>query len=518
VTPDMVLESDIKGHGFAILDVGSANLVDALLQRPEFEDPEITQGIDVIYWNLSEETEQDSRIRDFMARHRGIKHVLMSLTTCANRLAFSAAAGLTIKMNRIDPSRFPLLDYSNRESVPPLLADASLDTNVAKPGSILHLAPRVAFDDDQVIPFPDTCQPVKEVEGKEEVMKLVEEAQARIADPAFLAGIQDGEQDIPDRETEVMTLGTGSALPSKYRNVSSTLLRVPGVGVFLFDCGENTIGQLYRMLGVDGTADLMRELRGIIISHMHADHHLGTVSIINSWRSINHPPGTNSERKLLVVAQEQYLEWMKEYSSVEDFGYSLLQPLSLGHPKTAMRIRLRNPLERYGEAKFAKMLASFGLADLTGVGVDHCFGSSALVLTFVSGLKVAYSGDCRPSQAFAEVGRGAHLLIHECTFSDNLRSDARAKKHSTISEALGVARNMGARRVMLTHFSQRYPKTAVMSDDARNITAGRDMAVLFGFDGMRVKLGEFRQAELFLPALEKLYEDDESMIEDKYDA
>ncbi len=118
-----------------------------------------------------------------------------------------------------------------------------------------------------------------------------------------------------------------------------------------------------------------------------------------------------------------------------------------------------------------------------------------------SGLKLAYSGDCRPSGAFAALGRGAHLLVHECTFDDELAGDARAKKHSTLSEALGVGRKMEARRILLTHFSQRYPKLPVVSEETlrRGREGGRekDVEVLFAFDLMRVRLGEFKQASCF---------------------
>lgn len=50
------------------------------------------------------------------------------------------------------------------------------------------------------------------------------------------------------------------------------------------------------------------------------------------------------------------------------------------------------------------------------------------------------------------------MLLHEATFDDELKGDALAKKHSTTSEAIGVGAAMGARRVILTHFSQRYQK------------------------------------------------------------
>ena len=54
------------------------------------------------------------------------------------------------------------------------------------------------------------------------------------------------------------------------------------------------------------------------------------------------------------------------------------------------------------------------------------------------------------------------MLLHEATFDDELQGDAEAKKHSTTSEAIGVGLAMGARRVILTHFSQRYQKIPIM--------------------------------------------------------
>ena len=86
----------------------------------------------------------------------------------------------------------------------------------------------------------------------------------------------------------------------------------------------------------------------------------------------------------------------------------------------------------------------------------------AVTLTFPTGFKFSYSGDCRPSAAFAEIGRDSTVLLHEATFDDELAGDALAKKHSTTSEALGVGVGMAARRVVLTHFSQRYAKVPIM--------------------------------------------------------
>src|SRR4051794_40342666 len=91
------------------------------------------------------------------------------------------------------------------------------------------------------------------------------------------------------------------------------------------------------------------------------------------------------------------------------------------------------------------LMSAMGVSDIQAVDVEHCRGSKAVSVTFPNGFKFSYSGDCRPSIAFAAIGKGSTVLLHEATFDDELRGDARAKKHSTTSEALGVGIAMGAR-------------------------------------------------------------------------
>ena len=41
----------------------------------------------------------------------------------------------------------------------------------------------------------------------------------------------------------------------------------------MLDCGEGTFNQLYKIYG-DKTDEILMKLKGIYISHLHADHHL----------------------------------------------------------------------------------------------------------------------------------------------------------------------------------------------------------------------------------------------------
>jgi len=44
----------------------------------------------------------------------------------------------------------------------------------------------------------------------------------------------------------------------------------------LLDCGENTLGQLYRHFGSADIVTILERLRAVFVSHLHADHHLAS--------------------------------------------------------------------------------------------------------------------------------------------------------------------------------------------------------------------------------------------------
>ena len=49
----------------------------------------------------------------------------------------------------------------------------------------------------------------------------------------------------------VTFLGTGSSVPSKYRNVTGILVETQPDSFIIMDCGEGTLGQLVRLHGVE---------------------------------------------------------------------------------------------------------------------------------------------------------------------------------------------------------------------------------------------------------------------------
>ncbi|MFO7900351.1 MAG: MBL fold metallo-hydrolase [Planctomycetota bacterium] len=67
---------------------------------------------------------------------------------------------------------------------------------------------------------------------------------------------------------------------------------------------------------------------------------------------------------------------------------------------------------------------------------------------------LAYCGDSAPVDP--DLVRGAEVLLHEATFIDP--GDRENEIHSTVAEALDVARQADVSRLVLIHISTRYPK------------------------------------------------------------
>ena len=68
-----------------------------------------------------------------------------------------------------------------------------------------------------------------------------------------------------------------------------------------------------------------------------------------------------------------------------------------------------------------------------------------------------------------ELARGVDLLIHEATYTEDLAAEAGLYGHSTAAQAARTAREAGARRLLITHFSSRYPDTKPLLEEARAI-------------------------------------------------
>uniref|UniRef100_A0AAR2J933 Zinc phosphodiesterase ELAC protein 2 n=1 Tax=Pygocentrus nattereri TaxID=42514 RepID=A0AAR2J933_PYGNA len=275
-----------------------------------------------------------------------------------------------------------------------------------------------------------------------------------------------------DRYPEVVFLGTGSALPMKIRNVSGTLVNISSSQSLLMDCGEGTFGQMCRHYG-NHVDEMLTKLSTVFISHIHADHHTGLVNLL-----LQRERALNSLGKaftpVYLVAPTQIMTWLNQYHDhcqeiLSHVNFIPAKCLCEGAemPKFKTKSFIQAVLKRNDLTKFQTCL------------VRHCKNAFACSLTHQSGWRIVFSGDTMPCDALVHMGKNATLLIHEATLEDGMEEEAMDKRHSTTSQAIDIGMKMNAEFIMLNHFSQRYAKIPLFSDDF-------NQRVGISFDHMRV--------------------------------
>lgn len=102
--------------------------------------------------------------------------------------------------------------------------------------------------------------------------------------------------------------------------------------------------------------------------------------------------------------------------------------------------------------------------------------------------------------------------------SDEQEEMAEQKGHSTVGQACEIAKRMEAKKLILTHFSSRYPKLPVLGNNARDGKTRSDAVtspeVFVAFDFLHIRLGDMARAERYIPNLEVAFseiQDDEEL-------
>ncbi|KAF8543218.1 beta-lactamase-like protein [Trichophaea hybrida] len=478
VRPEDVMEPSREGTGIAICDLPNPAYLSNFVAASEWADIEAVQRrIGSFFWIVAGTVISDPRFQEFVSKFPNSKHIVSSMDVCSDRINFKAAAKSAVLLNSLDPELFPepRLDCSPRLAIDTGVFD------IAIPGLQWQLEPKWHLN-TKTVEQPFNRQDIAQSEALCAAAKQYQETISTIT-PSAGAG----------HDIEIFTLGTGSSLPSRHRNVSSTLVRIPGVGNILLDCGEGTLGQLKRLFSHEpgGLNRVLTDLKAIYISHLHADHHLGTTSILGLKRSLQ------KDEKIHVVAPRIFHTWLKEYSCAEPGMDKVLESNII----SVLCEELQTGSNQLPAPE--SLLHTLHLTALETAPAIHCLSSFCVSFTFTPYFKLSYSGDTRPNDSFVGIGADSTVLIHEATFKDDMVAQARAKKHCTVGEALWVGRDMGAQTVVLTHFSQRYPKLAAVAGvvEVRN--------VLLAFDCMRIKVGEAGRFALLKRGLEEIYREEE---------
>ena len=291
---------------------------------------------------------------------------------------------------------------------------------------------------------------------------------------------------------ELVVLGSASQTPTRRRNHNGYLLRWDDRSV-LFDPGEGTQRQLL-LAGASPTA-----IRHICVTHFHGDHCLGLPGMLQrlSLDRVTHPvevlfPASGAA----YFARLRHASAYQDHLDVRPVPVASDGPASTGGPFAIEAVRLDHDPETFGwrvaEPDGGRMLPDRleaarvhgpDVGVLAATGVLRLPGRTvrlADVSATRRGQRMAFVMDTGMCDAAVELAAGADLVVCEATFASADRELARRYRHLTAADAGRVARDAGARRLVITHFSQRYPDVRVLLDEAAavfdDVVAAEDLA------------------------------------------
>jgi len=247
---------------------------------------------------------------------------------------------------------------------------------------------------------------------------------------------------------KIVFLGTGAAIPMK-RGLPCIALRIDS-DIYLFDIGEGCQKRLFAM----GLSPV--KIKGIFITHLHGDHYLGLFGLFQTMHLMGR------KEPLVIIAPHKLKELLEAY---ENIGL-----LNIDFPIEYIDTK---PCELYRDGKI--IISSFK--------VEHGIEAYGYKAQLKNGIAIVYTGDTRPCRSVVEESEKADILIHESTFTSDMREEAYKEGHSTAADAGKHAYEANVKELVLFHISARYRNTDLLFYDAyryfRNVNIAEDYMTLY---------------------------------------
>ena len=286
---------------------------------------------------------------------------------------------------------------------------------------------------------------------------------------------------------EIYILGTAGLMPIPGRSLISVLARREGE-LFLFDCGECA------QLGLCRLNIHWKNLAGVFLSHIHADHVTGLPGILmlssQADRSkpfhIYGPPGTDdfieSTRRTLPMYISYKIIVHETYESrvlLQGDGYSI-RSFPLSHSKECLAYCLEE--ENRPGVFFPEKAVELGVP--RGPLWSILQGGSSVILASGKtvhssdvmgerrkGRKLSFVTDTTVIMGLSEFVYNSDLLVCEGMYDNNCLDVAIRRKHLTASQAAVIARDGNVSQLGLIHYSPDVSKKGLglLLEEARRV-------------------------------------------------
>jgi ribonuclease Z len=255
----------------------------------------------------------------------------------------------------------------------------------------------------------------------------------------------------------------------------------------LIDCGEGTQMQLRK------ARIRLSSINNIFISHLHGDHIFGLYGLLSTLSLLGRKSPVN------LYAPEAFEAILKVHLSDFDIHLSFeinFIPLRSKDPVTVLSDKhvtvtafpLKHRIPTFGflfrEAPRERNIRKEALAMYQipvhkilsikkGSDLELPNGETVPndLITFPPPEPVSYAY-CSDTQYFKKLSalvKGVTVLYHEATFSAGEKELAVKTGHSTSDQAAAVARDAGAKKLLIGHFSARYKDTGILEKEARSV-------------------------------------------------
>ncbi|EAS02834.1 metallo-beta-lactamase domain protein (macronuclear) [Tetrahymena thermophila SB210] len=347
-------------------------------------------------------------------------------------------------------------------------------------------------------------------------------------------------------DPEIILLGTTCALPSKYRNNSSILVKNEKNDTsIMLDAGDGTYFQLLGIYGNKKIDEELLKIKIILISHFHADHYMGFQEVIWRRQEVQRKRGIKySDDPIYIVLPWDMATWVDalrhmegdilfnevyiqsynndDFSEYATHGFkklefdcqkaqyntyeedkAIIRNKRIGEILTSNAERLNQNIEG-----LKLKLKEVGYSSLKMIPVIHCQQAYGYVLEADDPYqtKISYTGDTRPCKKFIEAANNSSLIIHESTYQHDEVDLAEKALHSTVTEAIDVALQSLSKNILLTHISKRHKllkiheegQTKEFIDFAQNNT-------VMAYDFLRFRLSNFYELVPITKAVGYIY-------------
>ena len=280
-------------------------------------------------------------------------------------------------------------------------------------------------------------------------------------------------------------LGTASALPTTERYPSAQVLNVRG-RLFMIDCGEGAQIQM-RKAGIS-----FLKIEHICLSHIHGDHIFGLFGLLSTMAMLGRTAPLNiyapaAFGPILRFLLEQFGEGflyevnhvvldMSEPKLVYENRRTELLAFPLNHRVDTYGFIIREKMPQHNVHKDA--IARYGLS-IAEIGAlkrgedvirpDGIIYNSEVAYVPFTPRSYAYCSDTAPFPELARWVKGVSALYHEATFPAEMEEMAAKTYHSTTLQAARTARDAGVGKLLVGHYSSRFPDVDFFLDELRSI-------------------------------------------------